>query len=94
VKIFGYEISKAPKLVGTWINTTNAGHPKEADDNFSENKNLSFKIFFAEGGVILQSHFYDPKSDRFSRKLHLIPEDKDIATEVGNIISMTLLRTP
>jgi hypothetical protein len=55
-------------------------------------KNMSFQLFFAEGGVVLQRYQYNHKTDRNENKLFLIGEDQDVAMRVGEIVSMEILR--
>lgn len=64
----------------------------DKEDDLSEKK-IIFTMFFAEGGVILQRYHYDHQKDRSYRKLILIPEDKDVAEEVGNFVAMEILRS-
>jgi len=55
-------------------------------------RSLDFKVFFAEGGVVVQRYYYDSATDRSSRKLFLIHEDADVAKEIGDFVSMEILR--
>ena len=55
-------------------------------------KSISFQMFFAEGGVILQRYQYNQKSDRAENKLFLIGDDQDVAMRVGEIVAMEIMR--
>jgi hypothetical protein len=55
-------------------------------------KNMSFQLFFAEGGVVLQRYQYNHQKDRNENKLFLIGEDQDVAMRVGEIVAMEILR--
>jgi hypothetical protein len=63
-----------------------------AEDDIGEKK-IQFTMYFADGGVILQRYHYDHQKDRSYRKLLLIPDDKDVAEEVGNFVAMEILRS-
>lgn len=55
-------------------------------------KKLTFNLYFAEGGVILQQYHYDHQKDRSFKKLLLIPDDQDVAERVGQHVAMEIMR--
>jgi hypothetical protein len=65
---------------------------KDSMDLAGENK-LEFTVHFAEGGVVLQKHSYDPIKDRSRNKLMIISDDKDIAKEIGEFVAVEILRS-
>lgn len=54
---------------------------------------LSFNVMPAQGGTVVQIRSYDRKSDRNNHITHVIPDGEDIATRIGHIVSMELLRS-
>ena len=53
---------------------------------------LSFNVMPAQGGTVVQIRQYDRKTDRNNNITHVIPDGEDIATRIGYIVSMELLR--
>jgi len=53
---------------------------------------LSFNVMPAQGGTVVQIRSYDRRSDRNNTITHVIPDGEDIATRLGQIVSMELLR--
>jgi hypothetical protein len=47
----------------------------------------------AQGGTVVQIRSYDRRSDRNNTITHVIPDGEDIATRIGHIVSMELLRS-
>lgn len=54
---------------------------------------LSFNVMPAQGGTVVQIRSYDRKSDRNNTITHVIPDGEDVATRLGQIVSMELLRS-
>ena len=54
---------------------------------------LSFNVMPAQGGTVVQIRQYDRKTDRNNNITHVIPDGEDIATRIGHIVSMELLRS-
>lgn len=61
-------------------------------NDLSGDKSISFTMYLGDGGVVVQRSHYDPVKDRSYRKLLVIPEDKDIAKEVGEFVAMEIMR--
>ena len=53
---------------------------------------LSFNVMPAQGGTVVQIRNYDRKTDRNNNTTHVIPDGEDVATAIGHIVSMELLR--
>jgi len=54
---------------------------------------LSFKIYNATGGKVVEFHSYDRKTDRSENALYIITDDDDFGTAVKNIAVMHRMRT-
>jgi len=53
---------------------------------------LSFRIYNAQNGKILEFSRYNRKSDRQDRSVYIIEKDKDVTEYVGKCLSLELLR--
>jgi len=53
---------------------------------------MRFDLFKASGGYIVETRYYDAKTDRNHNKLHIIKDDQDIGEAMGKIITMESLR--
>ena len=54
---------------------------------------LSFNVMPAQGGTVVQIRNYDCKTDRNNTITYVIPAGEDIATQLGQIVSMEILRS-
>jgi hypothetical protein len=53
---------------------------------------LRFTVMPARGGTIVQLRSYDSKNDRHTYATYVIPDGQDIAKEIGDIVSMEMIR--
>jgi hypothetical protein len=53
---------------------------------------ISFRIYSAQNGKIIEFSKYDRVKDRTDRTLYIIGKDEDIAEKVGKCLSLELLR--
>jgi hypothetical protein len=53
---------------------------------------IRFKVFRANGGVVVQTDTYDRRSDRLQNTLHVIVEGQDLGQELGKIITYESLK--
>jgi len=60
--------------------------------SLNNDRGISFKVYKATGGTIIETSFYDRQKDREITSLHVITEDKDIGVELGKIITMETLK--
>lgn len=63
-----------------------------SSDSISCQNSMEFKLVPANGGMILSSYRYDPKTDRSTNELTIIGDDENVAEAVGNHVMMTMLR--
>ena len=54
---------------------------------------LSFNVMPAQGGTVVQIRNYDRRTDRNNSTTHVIPDGEDVATAIGHIVSMEILRS-
>jgi len=54
---------------------------------------LNFNVMPASGGVVVSINKYDRQKGQHLETLHVIHDDDDVATNIGHIVSMELLRS-
>ena len=47
---------------------------------------INFSLTFAQGGKIITTNQYDPKTDRSNRTVHVITDEDDFAERVKEIV--------
>lgn len=57
-----------------------------------DGKCLRFKVFQANGGTVVQTDYYDQKTDKDYNNLHVIVEGQDLGQELGKIITFESLK--
>jgi hypothetical protein len=73
---------------GHIITESTAAHSSRLNSN-----GMNFSVHKANGGFIIEYHYYDKHRDRGEHKLHIVTEDKDLGEELGKIISFETLRS-
>lgn len=53
---------------------------------------LNFNVLVATGGVVVTINTYDRQTNRNNEAVHIMHDDEEIATNIGHLISMELLR--
>ena len=53
---------------------------------------MSFTLYSASGGYVVELKQYDRKTDRYDNKLHIINSDENLGERIGHIITLELLR--
>jgi hypothetical protein len=62
------------------------------NSDIDSDRGIRFTAYKAQGGMIVETHFYDRIKDRNHRTLHIITDDKDLGQEIGKIITMETLK--
>lgn len=62
------------------------------DHSIDSDKGIRFAAYKAQGGMVIETNFYDRIKDRSHRTLHVITDDKDLGREIGRIITMETLK--
>jgi hypothetical protein len=63
------------------------------DSEYLRSQSMSFNLYAAEGGTVIETNFYDDKTDRQTHRLYLIAEGEDFTNSLGQIISMERLKS-
>jgi len=81
-----------------WLNNFDSDTPEKAtltvrsNDNLDTDRYLNFKVWFANGGRVVQTNRYDPHKDRAHSAMYVITADQDFGKEIDKIITMENLR--
>lgn len=60
--------------------------------SIDSDKAIRFTVSKAQGGVVIETSFYDRVKDRSNQGLYVIRDDQDIGKEIGKIITMETLK--
>ena len=60
--------------------------------NSIDSNGFHFRVFKANGGIVIETENYDRQKDRHNRSLHVIVEGKDLGEEIGKIITYENLK--
>ena len=63
------------------------------DDDDHRINTVRFNVTPARGGCVLTVKHYDQKRDEHNTTVHVLHEDQDLARNIGDIVSMELLRS-
>jgi len=61
------------------------------DPSFSSD-GMRFQLYRASGGYVVETRYYDRRTDRNENKMYVITEDQDVGHAIGKIITMESLR--
>jgi len=64
---------------------------RESDEPDNE-KSLQFRVWFANGGKVVQTNRYDRHKDRNFTSMYVITEEQDFGREIDKIVTMDSLR--
>ena len=64
---------------------------RESDEPDYE-KSLNFRVWFANGGRVVQTNRYDRQKDRNITSMYVVNNDQDFGREIDKIVSMENLR--
>jgi len=62
------------------------------DHSLDSDKGIRITAYKAQGGMVVETNFYDRIKDRNYRTLHIITDDRDLGKEIGKIITMETLK--
>jgi hypothetical protein len=64
----------------------------DSDSGIDLTNPISFKVQAVQGGTLIETRWYDTKTDNNDRKLHIVTNDENLAEAVGKIVTMELLK--
>ena len=83
-----------------WIYNFDSDTPKQSlgsrvdavDNGPDHDKCLNFRVWFANGGKVIQTNKYDRLKDRSTTSMYVITEEQELGRELDKIITMESLR--
>lgn len=53
---------------------------------------VTFSVYSAAGGYVVETNYYDDRTDRHTQDLHIITDTEEFSTELGNTVLMAMLK--
>lgn len=63
-----------------------------SDNEIDLTNPISFRVQAVQGGTLVETRWYDPKTDNHDRKLHIVTGEENLADAIGKIVTMELLK--
>jgi len=63
-----------------------------SDPSINSDKGINFSVYKANGGMVIETRFYDDSKDRNRRGLYVITEEQDMGQEIAKIITIESLK--
>ena len=64
-----------------------------ASDQGLRSNGMTFFVYAAEGGTVIETSFYNDKEDRNDNRLYIIPDGEDFTSTLGQIVSMERIKS-
>jgi len=77
---------KKHKFLATSINTA------MNEDLSIDSRGIHFKVIPGNGGIVIETHYYDDHADRDLTHLYIIGEDEELHEALAKIITLEALR--
>lgn len=62
------------------------------DESIDLTNPIQFRVEAVQGGTLVETRWYDAKTDNHERKLHIITGDENLSDAIGKIVTMELLK--
>jgi len=86
-EIVGYSTKRRPK-------GSQRGITVSPDSSSSIRSNgMTFYMYAAEGGTVIETSFFNDKTDRNDNRLYIIPDGEAFSDTLGQIVSMERMRS-
>jgi len=69
-----------------------ASSNRRVEHNYDDQSVITFKVYGANGGMIVETARYDEKRDNEAIRRYVISDDADLADSLGKIVSLEYLR--
>jgi len=53
---------------------------------------ITFRVQAVQGGTLVETRWYDAKTDNSERRLHIVTGEENLAEAIGRIVTMELLK--
>ena len=62
------------------------------DASHLQSQGFRLQVYKASGGIVIETHTYDERKDRYNLGLYVITEGQDVGYEIGKIITFENLK--
>ena len=90
---------KFRRWLRNWLHNVDSDGPAKASasiirasDDPDTERCLNFKVWFANGGRVVQTSRYDRVKDRNQTSMYVITDEQDFGQEINKIVTMESLR--
>jgi hypothetical protein len=53
---------------------------------------ITFRVQAVQGGTLVETRWYNSKTDNHERKLHIVTSEENLSEAIGKIVTMELLK--
>ncbi len=64
----------------------------DSDSGLELHDPITFRVQAVAGGTLIETRWYDSKTDHQERKLHIVTQEENLSEAVGKIVTMELLK--
>jgi hypothetical protein len=64
----------------------------DSDSGVELHDPITFRVQAVQGGTLIETRWYDAKTDNNNRRLHIVTTDENLSEAVGKIVTMELIR--
>lgn len=90
-RFLGRKISESNSMEGKIVRST--PEPIAERENFhNPRKSLNFFVYYANGGLVVETRTFDRKREEWDNQLYIVTEDQDLSEFLSRIITVQLLR--
>lgn len=86
------EMPKPARGRGKLTAISKGNSPHRVEHNYDDDSIITFKIYGANGGKIVETARYDDKRDNESIRRYVIDENADLAESLSKIVTLEYLR--
>jgi hypothetical protein len=65
---------------------------RDKEDNPLQSRSVSFNLYSATGGIVIETNRYDDVHDQSIVTMHVVPEDEEIHLALSRIITLEALK--
>jgi hypothetical protein len=86
------ELVESPKRGRRGSNKLSVTSTRRVEHNYDDESVITFKIYGANGGKIVETSRYDDKKDNESIRRYVIGEDADLTESLSKIVTLEYMR--
>jgi hypothetical protein len=64
----------------------------DSDSGIDMHNPISFRVEAVTGGTLVETRWYNSKTDNNERKLHIVGPEENLSEAIGKIVTMELLK--